>query len=143
MRTSREEQGNRARAGWRAACCGPGFNLIGTRRAATYVAAYVTAHRMRGNSARPDPHVRPGIPSCDGLATSARGLGNDAATTLDLLETLVRSRLQAIQRRPDLINALLGQTGPYPRPRRLTDRPWPFNLCKCRISVGSAARNGC
>jgi len=39
------------------------------------------------------------------------GLGNHAAATLDQLETLVRSRLQAIQRRPDLINALLGQTG--------------------------------
>ncbi|HEY0938267.1 MAG TPA: hypothetical protein VGD91_31545, partial [Trebonia sp.] len=39
------------------------------------------------------------------------GLGNHAATSLDELETLVRSRLRSIQRRPDLINALLGQTG--------------------------------
>ena len=39
------------------------------------------------------------------------GLGNHAATTLDQLEALVRSRLRAIQRRPDLINALLRQTG--------------------------------
>ena len=39
------------------------------------------------------------------------GLGNHAATTLDQLEVLVRGRLRAIQRRPDLINALLGQTG--------------------------------
>jgi DDE superfamily endonuclease len=39
------------------------------------------------------------------------GLGNHAATTLDQLEALVRSRLRAIQRRPGLINALLGQTG--------------------------------
>ena len=38
-------------------------------------------------------------------------LGNHAATTLDELEALVRSRLRKIQRRPDLINALLGQTG--------------------------------
>ena len=37
--------------------------------------------------------------------------GNRAAATLDQLEALVRSRLRAIQRRPDLINALLGQTG--------------------------------
>jgi hypothetical protein len=66
---------------------------------------------MRGESARPDPHVRPGIPSCDGLVTSGRGPGSDAATTPGLLETLVRSRLRAIQCRPDLINALLGQTG--------------------------------
>jgi len=39
------------------------------------------------------------------------GLGNHAAATLGQLETLVRSRLRAIQPRPDLINALLGQTG--------------------------------
>ena len=39
------------------------------------------------------------------------GLGNHAAATLDQLEALVRTRLQQIQRRPDLINALLGQTG--------------------------------
>lgn len=39
------------------------------------------------------------------------GLGNHAAATLDQLEELVRGRLRAIQRRPDLINALLGQTG--------------------------------
>jgi hypothetical protein len=38
-------------------------------------------------------------------------LGNHAATTLTQLEALVRSRLRAIQRRPELINALLGQTG--------------------------------
>jgi putative transposase len=38
-------------------------------------------------------------------------LGNHAATTLDELEAMVRSRLRQIQRRPDLINALLGQTG--------------------------------
>jgi hypothetical protein len=40
------------------------------------------------------------------------GLGNHAAATLIQLEALVRSRLRAIQRRPDLINALPGQTGP-------------------------------
>jgi hypothetical protein len=39
------------------------------------------------------------------------GLGNHAAATLDQLEALVCSRLRAIQRRPELINALLGQTG--------------------------------
>ena len=39
------------------------------------------------------------------------GLGNHAAATLDQLEAMVRSRLRTIQRRPDLINALLGQTG--------------------------------
>ena len=39
------------------------------------------------------------------------GLGNHAATTLGELEALVRGRLRGIQRRPDLINAFLGQTG--------------------------------
>jgi hypothetical protein len=38
-------------------------------------------------------------------------LGNHTATTLDQLEAMVRNRLRSIQRRPDLINALLGQTG--------------------------------
>jgi transposase len=39
------------------------------------------------------------------------GPGNHAAATLDQLEAIVRGRLRTIQRRPDLINALLGQTG--------------------------------
>jgi len=39
------------------------------------------------------------------------GLGKHAAATLDQLEAIVRTRLRKIQRRPDLINALLGQTG--------------------------------
>jgi hypothetical protein len=39
------------------------------------------------------------------------GLGNHSAATLGQLEALVRGRLRAIQRRPDLINARLGQTG--------------------------------
>jgi hypothetical protein len=38
------------------------------------------------------------------------GLGKHAAASVDQLEALVRSRLRAIQHRPDLINALLGQT---------------------------------
>jgi hypothetical protein len=38
-------------------------------------------------------------------------LGNHAARTLDELEAIVRARLRQIQRRPELINALLGQTG--------------------------------
>ena len=39
------------------------------------------------------------------------GLGNHTAATPGQLEAMVRSRLRTIQRRPDLINALLGQTG--------------------------------
>jgi hypothetical protein len=38
-------------------------------------------------------------------------LGNHAAHNLDELEAIVRSRLRQIQRQPELINALLGQTG--------------------------------
>jgi len=39
------------------------------------------------------------------------GLGNHAAATLNQLEVMVRCRLRAIQHRPDLINAFLGQIG--------------------------------
>ena len=39
------------------------------------------------------------------------GLGNQATYTIDELKVIVRSRLRTIQRRPDLINAILGQTG--------------------------------
>jgi len=39
-------------------------------------------------------------------------LGNHAARTLNELEAIVRGRLRQIQRRPELINALLGRTGP-------------------------------
>ena len=39
------------------------------------------------------------------------GLGIHAAATLDQLEAMVRTRLRTFQRRPGLINALLGQTG--------------------------------
>ena len=39
------------------------------------------------------------------------GLGNHTSTTPDQLQALVRGRRRAIQRRPDLINAFLGQTG--------------------------------
>jgi hypothetical protein len=39
------------------------------------------------------------------------GLDNHTARTLDELEVIVRGRLRHIQRQPDLINALLGQTG--------------------------------
>jgi hypothetical protein len=42
---------------------------------------------------------------------------------------MVRARLRSIQRRPDLINAFLGQTGLTPRtPAALAARPWPFKL---------------
>jgi putative transposase len=58
------------------------------------------------------PAYTPGLNAVEGAWSVLKsGLGNHAATTLDQLEALVRSRLRAIQRRPDLINALLGQTG--------------------------------
>ena len=39
------------------------------------------------------------------------GLGNLAAGTMDQLAASMRRRLDRIQRRPDLINGFLGQTG--------------------------------
>jgi transposase len=58
------------------------------------------------------PGYAPDLNAVEGAwSVMKSGLGNHAAATLDQLEALVRSRLRAIQRRPDLINALLGQTG--------------------------------
>jgi transposase len=58
------------------------------------------------------PGYAPDLNAVEGAWASMKsGLGNHAATTLDDLETLVRSRLRSIQRRPGLINAFLGQTG--------------------------------
>ena len=58
------------------------------------------------------PAYAPDLNAVEGAWSSMKSaLGNHAATTLDELEALVRSRLRAIQRRPELINALLGQTG--------------------------------
>ena len=52
-----------------------------------------------------------GKPTEGAWSVMKSGLGNHAAATLDQLEAIVRTRLRTIQRRPDLINALLGQTG--------------------------------
>jgi hypothetical protein len=58
------------------------------------------------------PGYAPDLNAVEGAwSVMKSGLGNHAAATLGQLEALVRSRLRAIQRRPDLINALLGQTG--------------------------------
>ena len=58
------------------------------------------------------PGYAPDLNAVEGAWASMKSsLGNHAATTLDELEAMVRSRLRSIQRRPDLINALLGQTG--------------------------------
>jgi transposase len=58
------------------------------------------------------PAYAPDLNAVEGAwSVMKSGLGNHAATSLDQLEALVRSRLRSIQRRPDLINALLGQTG--------------------------------
>ena len=58
------------------------------------------------------PAYAPDLNAVEGAwSVMKSGLGNHAATTLDQLESLVRSRLRSIQRRPGLINALLGQTG--------------------------------
>jgi len=58
------------------------------------------------------PACAPDLNAVEGAwSVMKSGLGNHAAATLGQLEALVRTRLRAIQHRPDLINALLGQTG--------------------------------
>lgn len=58
------------------------------------------------------PAYAAGLNAVEGAWASMKSsLGNHAATTLTELEATVRSRLRKIQRRPDLINAFLGQTG--------------------------------
>jgi putative transposase len=58
------------------------------------------------------PGYAPDLNAVEGAWASMKStLGNHAATTLDELEAMVRRRLRSIQRRPDLINAFLGQTG--------------------------------
>ena len=58
------------------------------------------------------PGYAPGLNAVEGAWSAMKsGLGNHAAATLGQLEAIVRTRLRNIQRRPDLINALLGQTG--------------------------------
>jgi transposase len=58
------------------------------------------------------PAYAPDLNAVEGARSSMKSsLGNHASTTLGELEAMVRSRLRSIQRRPDLINAFLGQTG--------------------------------
>jgi DDE superfamily endonuclease len=58
------------------------------------------------------PAYAPDLNAAEGAWASMKSsLGNHTATTLDELEAMVRARLRKIQRRPDLINAFLGQTG--------------------------------
>jgi putative transposase len=58
------------------------------------------------------PGYAPDLNAIEGAWASMKSsLGNHAATTLGELEAMVRARLRKIQRRPDLINAFLGQTG--------------------------------
>jgi transposase len=58
------------------------------------------------------PGYAPDLNAVEGTWASMKSsLGNHAATSLDELEAMVRSRLRKIQHRPDLTNALLGQTG--------------------------------
>jgi DDE superfamily endonuclease len=58
------------------------------------------------------PAYAPDLNAVEGAwSVMKSGLGNHTAATLDQLEAIVRTRLRTIQRRPGLINALLGQTG--------------------------------
>ena len=58
------------------------------------------------------PGYSPDLNAIEGAwAVMKSGLRNHAARNLDELEAMVRGRLKQIQHQPDLINALLGQTG--------------------------------
>jgi DDE superfamily endonuclease len=58
------------------------------------------------------PGYAPDLNAIEGAWSAMKsGLGNHTARTLDELESLVRCRLRQIQRQPELINALLRQTG--------------------------------
>jgi putative transposase len=58
------------------------------------------------------PGYAPDLNAVEGAwSVMKSSLGNHAAHNLDELEAIVRSRLRQIQRQPELINALLGQTG--------------------------------
>jgi putative transposase len=71
------------------------------------------------------PAYAPDLNAVEGAWASMKSsLGNHAARTLDELEAMVRTRLRSIQRRPDLINALLGQTGLTLEPQ-LATTAWP------------------
>jgi transposase len=57
------------------------------------------------------PGYAPDLNAAEGVwAWMKAGLGNHAAAILDQFEALVRTRLRSLQRRPELINSLLGQT---------------------------------
>jgi hypothetical protein len=80
------------------------------------------------------PGYTPDLNAIEGAWSAMKsGLGNYAARTLDEREAIVRTRLRQIQRQPDLINALLGQTGLTLDPPPPVD-PGAFNLCKPRES---------
>jgi DDE superfamily endonuclease len=58
------------------------------------------------------PGYAPDLNAVEGAWSAMKSsLGNHTAHNLDELEAIVRSRLRQIQRRPEIINALLGQTG--------------------------------
>ena len=58
------------------------------------------------------PAYAPDLNAIEGAWSAMKSsLGNHTARTLDELEAIVRRRLRQTQRQPDLINALLGQTG--------------------------------
>jgi transposase len=58
------------------------------------------------------PGYAPDLNAVEGAwANMKSSLGNHAARTLSELEAMVRARLRGIQRRPEFINAFLGQTG--------------------------------
>ena len=69
------------------------------------------AHRLADR--RPAPHLRARAqPPTEGVWSHLkRGLGNCAATGIDQLAAVVKTRLKRLQYRPELLEGFLSQTG--------------------------------
>jgi putative transposase len=83
------------------------LNTHVSRRMRAFVAAHadwLTVVRL--------PAYAPELNATEGVWSHLkRGLGNCAATGIDQLITMVRTRLKRLQYRPDLLDGFLGQTG--------------------------------
>ena len=75
------------------------------------MSAFVTAHEDWLTVVRL-PAYAPELNATEGVWSHLkRGLGNCAATGIDQLVTLLKTRLKRIQYRPELLDGFLGQTG--------------------------------
>jgi len=72
---------------------------------------FVTAHEDWLTVVRL-PAYAPELNATEGVWSHLkRGLGNCAATNIDQLMAMVKTRLKRLQYRPDLLDGFLGQTG--------------------------------